>query len=299
MSTGRVLSVIDEITDAGCLNLLISGGEPLLRKDFPEIYRHAKERGLLVTVFSNGTLVTEDLLELFRDLPPLEVEISLYGATAHTYESVTCVPGSYERCLLGIRRLVSNNIKVKLKTILMSVNIHELFAIENIAREFGVKFRFDAAISPCLGGDRAPMELRVAPEKAVEMEFSDGVRSRRWKEFFEESREFLTGDGLYGCGAGVTSFHIDPGGCLRPCMMTRDVQYDLPGSGFLRGWGEIGARLREKKARADFACRDCEKINLCGYCPAFFSLENGTEDARSAYLCKMGELRYQRIRQHC
>ena len=79
MNTARVLSVIDEITEAGCLSLLITGGEPLLRHDFSEIYRHAKKSGLLVTVFTNGTLITPAVIELFADLPPQIVEISLYG----------------------------------------------------------------------------------------------------------------------------------------------------------------------------------------------------------------------------
>ena len=97
MSTGRILSLLDEITDAECLNLLITGGDPLIREDFPVIYSHAKKNGLLVTIFTNGTLLTDRVLDLFVDLPPLEVEISIYGATAPTYEKITRVPGSYER----------------------------------------------------------------------------------------------------------------------------------------------------------------------------------------------------------
>ena len=77
MSTARILSLLDEITDAGCLNLLITGGDPLLRDDFPIIYKHAKEKGLLVSVFTNGTLITKRVLDLFADLPPREIEISL------------------------------------------------------------------------------------------------------------------------------------------------------------------------------------------------------------------------------
>jgi len=163
MSTGKVLDIIDEITDAGCLHLLITGGEPLLRDDFPAIYGHAKKRGLLVTIFSNGTLITERVIGMFRELPPHEVEISLYGATAPTYEKITGVPGSYEKCMLGIKLLAENNIKVNLKTILMTLNSHELSEMEKIARGFGARFRFDAAISPCFGGDKTPLKLRVSP----------------------------------------------------------------------------------------------------------------------------------------
>ncbi|MCL5023991.1 MAG: radical SAM protein [Nitrospirae bacterium] len=299
MSAGVISSLIEEITDAGCLNLLLTGGEPLLRDDFPAIYRHAKEKGLLVTVFSNGTLVTEGIVALFRELPPFEVEISLYGATAGTYESVTRVPGSYEKCLLGIQRLVDAGIKVNLKTILMTLNSREFFAMEDIARKFGARFRFDAAISPGIEGDKAPLSLRVSPEEAVALEFSDGKRVHDWKRFFEESKGRGLVDCLYGCSAGVTGFHVDPEGYLQPCMMTFDVRYNLRGKRFLSGWNAIIARLKDKKAHPDFVCRGCKKINLCGYCPGFFKLENGAEDVRSDYICKMGGLRYRRIKGEC
>jgi radical SAM protein with 4Fe4S-binding SPASM domain len=281
LSAGRILDIIDEITDAGCLYLLLSGGEPLLRDDFPKIYRHAKEKGLLVTVFSNGTLITEKVAALFRDLPPHEVEISLYGSTAPTYEKITGVRGSYERCMRGIKLLVDNKIKVNLKTILMTLNSHELFEMENIAGGFGCRFRFDAAISPCTGGDKTPLSLRVPPEEAIDKEFSSPERLGQWGKFFEESKSRTLTDDLYGCGAGVTGFNIDPAGNLQPCIMALDICYNLTETGFLAGWKDMTLRIKDKKAGPDFACRGCEKINLCGYCPAFFRLETGTEDVRS------------------
>ena len=296
MSTEMILRIIDKITDAGCLYLLITGGEPLLRDDFPQIYRFAKEKGLLITVFSNGTLITEEILTLFRELPPREVEITLYGATAQTYEKITGIQGSYEKCLHGIKLLVDNKIKVNLKTILMTLNSHELFDMENIAKQFGARFRFDAAISPCFGGDKTPLELRVPPAEAIEMEFSDRKRVQLWKKYFKNSNQHVLVDTLYGCGAGVTGFHIDPFGNLLPCLMMLDVQYNLFETGFLTGWNDMILKIRNKKAGSDFACRGCEKINLCGYCPAFFKFENGAEDVRSEYICKMGDLRYQRIK---
>ena len=127
LRTERLFSVIDEITEAGCLFLLLTGGEPLLRKDFPEIYRYAKTKGLMVTVFTNGTLVTDPLVELFEDLPPQAVEVSLYGAAAATYEMITGVEGSFERCLTGIRRFLEHGINVRLKTVLMTLNCREYF----------------------------------------------------------------------------------------------------------------------------------------------------------------------------
>jgi radical SAM protein with 4Fe4S-binding SPASM domain len=290
MSTDEIRRVIGEITDAGCLFLVITGGEPTTREDFPEIYRHAKEKGLLVTVFTNGTLITDKILGLFENLPPYAVEISLYGATPETYERITGVSGSYEKCVSGIRRLLARKINVRLKTILMTLNNHEFYDIENMAKEFGVRFHFDAAIFPCVSGVKAPLDLRVPPEEAIEKEFSDSERLRLWREYFERSRGETPSEMLYECGAGLNGFHIDPYGNLMPCLMTTRVKYDLLKGDFLTGWGGAVAGIREKSA-GDVGCNECEKRFLCSFCPPFFELENGSERIRSEYLCAMGNYR--------
>ena len=295
MDTGRVLSVIDEITEAGCLFLLITGGEPLLRKDFPEIYRHAKKRGLVITIFSNGTLLSDEILDLFEDLPPRCVEISLYGSTPATYERITGVAGSYERCLSGIRSLIGREISVRLKTILMSLNVHEFSDIEAFAARLGVKFRFDAAIFPCLSGDKSPLSLRVSADQAVEKEFSDPERVVSWEKYFRDCQGEETSDKLYNCGAGLTGFHIDAFGRLKPCVMLEDVSFDLSQGGFLAGWHSVIAEIRRKKAGAEDRCNQCEKRYLCGSCPAFFQMETGSEYVRSEYLCSIGSRRYELI----
>lgn len=298
IGTSRLLSLIDEITEAGCLYLVLTGGEPLLRSDFAVVYQRAREKGLLVTVFSNGTLVSDDLLRLFRKFPPVEVEITLYGASAETCERITGVADAYETCMRGIRALLENGTRVNLKTVLMTLNRHELNAMRDIARNFGVKFRFDAAITPCLNHNRVPLDFRVTAEEAVEHEMEDPAKVRRWVDFYEKNMGVTLGDYLYGCGAGMTAFHVDASGCLHPCLMTDDIGVDLSGSSFSEGWDDIGRRIRARKAGADFACRACRTLNFCGYCPAAFRLETGREDVPSDFLCRMGELRLQNIQKY-
>jgi len=295
MATDKVLSLIDEITDAGCLDLLISGGEPLMRKDFSNVFLHAKMKGLLVTVFTNGTLVTEDVLSLFHRYPPYLVEISLYGATSATYEAVTGVPGSYARCIDGIERLLSKGIRVKLKTMLMTLNCHELSAMEQVARAYGISFRLDAALFPRINGDKAPLAMRISPDDAVEHELTDVERLKSWKEFFAGQDGSPVSDQLYVCGAGNTGFHIDPYGILKPCVMVRSNTFNLSEGSFLSGWNGPINEISDKKASPTYACNGCGYYVLCGACPGFFELENGAEDIHSEYLCAMGRARMRKL----
>ena len=295
--TDRVLGIIDEAADAGCLFLLLTGGEPLLREDFPVIYRHAKMCGMLITVFTNGTLITEEIVRLFSEYPPKTIEISLYGSNSSVYEAITGVSGSYERCMRGIRMLHENGVSMRLKTILMANNKDDFPMIEETARSFNAKFRFDPAIFTRNNGDRSPLELRVEPDYAVEREFSDSQRAESWKDYYLSAKDLPTTERIYSCGAGSTGFHIDAYGNLKPCIMVSHISYNLCNGSFKEGWENVICRIRDKKADIDSRCPACDKRHLCGYCPAFSRLEHGSEYAISDYLCKMGHRRLDKIKE--
>ena len=133
--------ILDEITDAGCLWLLLTGGEPLLRRDFLDIYTYAKRKGLLLTLFTNGTLVTRRIADYLADWRPFKIEITLYGATQETYERVTGIPGSYARCRRGIDLLLERKLPLSLKTMVMTLNHAELDQMKALAASLGVQFR--------------------------------------------------------------------------------------------------------------------------------------------------------------
>ena len=179
----KLLSIIDELADAGCLYLGITGGDPMVHDHFADVYRRACERGIRVTVLCNGILVRDSIVELFKEYPPLQVEVSLYGATKATYEAVTKVPGSYVKCIAGIHKLLDNGIRVQLKTVLIKLNAHEVHEMRQIARDLGVEFRVDSAIFPQLADRaKAPLDHRIPPAEAVRLEMADPRTLEAWTE---------------------------------------------------------------------------------------------------------------------
>lgn len=292
IGTDAHLRILDEVAGAGCLYLLLTGGEPLIRPDFGKIYTHAKKNGMLVTVFSNGTRITKQTVSLFADLPPRKVEISIYGATANTHDGITGVPGSFERCRLGIAMLLDAGVNVTLKTILMTRNRHEFEDMEKMAQDFGTKFRFDACIFPRLDGSSDPLALRLAPDEVVRIDFSDPKRISSWQKYFAPRRDGVPTDRIYSCGAGLTSFWIDPYGNLKPCVLVQRGIRNIACGGFDEAWKDLSRQMDLARYQHQSACRQCDKKALCGYCPGFFALESGSEIVHSPFLCAIGQRRF-------
>ena len=295
--TGSELrSLIDQIEAEGTLSLLLTGGEPLIRDDFCDIYAYVKKKGLLVTLFTNGTLITPELADYLAEWPPRSVEITLYGATCSTYEAVTRVPGSYSRCLNGIQLLLERRVPIGLKTMALSVNKHELNAMKAYAEELGVTFRYDWCINPRLDGGRSPLEFRVSPEEAVFIEQEDEKRLGDLKQFSDKfGHPPLHPENLYFCAAGLTSFHVDSHGGLSACMMSRMPSFDLRKGSFRQGWLEFIPQVLAQKREHVTPCQSCDLVFLCGQCPAWGQLESGDPELPVEYLCRLAHLRAEAI----
>jgi radical SAM protein with 4Fe4S-binding SPASM domain len=285
-------AILGEMAEAGCLSLLMTGGEPLLRPDFPAVYQRAKELGMLVTVFTNATLIRPGIVDLFREWPPEEVEITILGASAEIHDRLAGMTGAFDRFRAGWRALRDAGIRTALKTVIMKPNRQELAAMERLARDEGVSFRIDPILFPRFDGDRTPLELRLAPDEAAAADFSDPERRERWHAAMGELSALVlpeTGQ-LYLCGAGQTSFHIDPAGILTPCLMLRQPAFALAGGSFADGWAALSS-LAELEAPADYLCRGCRFTPICGVCPAHSLLENGALDRPPNFCCELSQER--------
>src|SRR5881409_926136 len=126
MSYEEITRILDQLAAEGCLWVCFTGGEIFMRKDFLDIYAYAKQKGFLITLFTNGTLITEAIVDYLKEHPPFCIEISCHGATDETFDRITQVRGSFRRFLAGVRLLIERGLPIKIKTKVMTVNRHEL-----------------------------------------------------------------------------------------------------------------------------------------------------------------------------
>ncbi|MCK5204270.1 MAG: radical SAM protein, partial [Desulfobacterales bacterium] len=216
--------ILDEIAELGCLWLLFTGGEIFARKDFLDIYTYAKQKGLLVTLFTNGNLITSEIADYLMQWRPFNIEITLYGSTRKTYEQVTGVRGSFDRCMHGIRLLVERKLPLKLKTVAIASNKHELWDMKRFVEdELGLEFKFDALINPRCDCSLGPLDVRLLPEEVVKLDLQDLKRVDEWRNLLKRNSNFTdmgkNGNEVWQCGSGLNTFAIDPSGMLRMCIL--------------------------------------------------------------------------------
>jgi radical SAM protein with 4Fe4S-binding SPASM domain len=291
ITTGEIFSILDQLAEAGCLWLLITGGEPLIRNDFLDIYTYAKKKGFLISLFTNGTLLTPEIADHLAAWPPYEVEISLYGFSRETYERITGNHGSFQRCRQGIELLLERKIPLDLKTPVMTLNKDEILQIKALAEQLGLKFRFDPALTPKLDGGKAPCQFRLSPQEVIALDRADDKREMEWRNEFKKPAVQIDPDKLYLCGAGLTSFHIDPYGKMSICDMCRFHHYDLRSGSFREGWeGNIPLLLNTKR-ETDSPCHTCPWTDQCDNCPGWSWMENGNLEEPVDYFCTITRLR--------
>jgi radical SAM protein with 4Fe4S-binding SPASM domain len=296
LGTGEVHRILDELAEAGCVWLLFTGGEILLRPDFTEIYTYAKEKGFLITLFSNGTIITAQLADELARCRPFSIEITLYGATPQTYERVTGIPGSFGRCLQGIGYLRERGLPLKLKSMVLTLNQPEVWDMKRFAEEeLGLPFRFDAMLNPRCDCSQSPLAVRLSPEEVVALDLLDPERLDALRKFalrFSTARAIQSQpDDLYRCGGGVYSFAVDPYGRLRPCVLSPEEGFDLRGGSFNEGWDRFLSRMRQQKMDRRIKCAACVLKSMCGMCPANAALECGDPQQPVDFLCRVAHLR--------
>jgi radical SAM protein with 4Fe4S-binding SPASM domain len=302
LSYEEICGIVDQIVEEGCLYFQLTGGEPLLRRDFIDIYDYCRDKGLLVILFTNGTLITRRIADHLAERPPLSVEVSLYGATKEVYESVTGVPGSYEKCLTGIQLLVDRGIKLVLKSTMMTLNVGELDALKQFAANLGVDFYFGVLLHPRLSGmddPYGPYQYRLSLDEMVRVEVSDEERLVAWKAYLDRREGMPYPKTLYKCGAGLHSFFIDVVGNLVMCVEARWPSYDLRQGSFREGWHDFLADIRNWPAPEDNECAHCDIFLLCKQCPGRSQLEYGPDiqSKRVGWICDLAHMRAEAFRE--
>ncbi len=298
LDTNAWKEIIDELHKEGCLGLTFSGGDPLIREDFLEIYAYAKAKGFLIGIFSSGQAFTDEIIDYLVKSPPSSIEITLNGITQDTYESITQVSGSFERVMRNIRKLAENKLPLILKANCLKQNKNELVRIKRFCESLLGKpkgrrylFKYDPFILPRLNGDKLPNNFRVSSQEILEICKGDIDFYREYQESLREDipDQKRANDFLFRCDVWLDAFNIDPFGRLKPCQFYDKFSVDLKTTPFKDGFYKEFPKIFLAKFKTASKCKDCRLRPLCYYCPARAFLETGDEESPVPYYCELAQ----------
>lgn len=283
--TPRLLELLEELAEMGTLFLALTGGEPLLRRDWQVIARRARELGFLVTLQSNGSLVDEPTADTLAELP-IQVQVSFYSSDPVVFDRVTGRTGSAGRVLEGVKRLRDRGVPVVLTVPISRLNPDGAAGVTRLAEELGVEARVYTTIVAAKDGGLAPLELRLPARDSVRLAGGPGNGC----PIPDETAEHPAGDGPL-CAAGVRYANITASGDVLACNVLPGPAGNINRTSFREIWKESPTLQRIRAVRrSDLSkCSTCAKLPYCGRCHAQALVEDGDILGPSSAACAFAE----------
>ena len=309
LSTKQWIDFARQAAEMGIGGILFTGGEPLLRDDFPEIYEGVYQYGFIISLYTNATLVTPEIMNLFRKYPPHKIGISIYGATPETYKTVCGSSSAFQKAIDGSRSLLTLPSVIEFRSTIIKDNLHESRAIEELVKdEFGEKYPVSLSrmVMKSVRGACSDVEsCRLSPEDNVRLMLQksiDTLKNKIGKNFDEKNIRIHYGinksktdcfsprskASLLGCGGGTDSFAVTWDGKLQACQLLGAFQTDAVKHGLKKAW-EIFP-LEIKLPPFDSKCQNCSLGEICQCCFASRYAETGSLSGCPEYACRDSEI---------
>lgn len=281
------LNLAAKAKDAGMLLLLLTGGEPLIRRDFDEIYLGCKKMGLLVSVNTNGTLINDKKIRLFAENPPQRLNVTLYGACEKTYEDLCGSAAAYRKAVDAIKALKKANVNIKLNYSITPENAADASEAYELAKSLDIPIQ---PVSYMFSPVRSYGEtVRLSAAEAAKAQFDWRRRhlgDEDFKKYILHKQSAPIPDAFcsdtINCRAGSTTFWVTWSGEMTPCGMMPEPNVPI------EDFGEAWQRLRDERKNIllPSECKSCALRRECDMCAAVSKAESGRYGGLPQYACE-------------
>ena len=234
LSTDEALDLIEQLADIGCKRVVLSGGEPFLRKDWAVLALRIRDLGMNVTFISNGYVVNDDTVDLLKVINPSGVGISLDGGCAETHDYIRGKKGVFDRAVSALNKLSKAGFYTSAVTSVHKKNIAELDKILEILIDNGVSAWQIQSATP---QGRMPVELAIDEDEFYYLAKYIAEKRKRYKniiDIFEADcigyYSTLSKDLYYkewrGCQAGMRILGIESDGTIKGCLSLHGEEFD-------------------------------------------------------------------------
>lgn len=296
------IAIGDQAVKSGMIYLLLTGGEPLLRPDFLDIYTTMAKKGVLMSVNTNGSLINEKIVECWQKHHPECINITLYGASEETYNRVCRIPNGYERAMRGIMMLKDAGVRMCINCTFTRDNVGDLEKIVAFSKKLQVPVKMAGYMFPPVRAGHGS-EVDDSTLSPVEIGEASAIFDRlnsseeRIQRHCDYISRCLAGDDLSGfgevrklpqsrissCMAGRSSFWITWDGRMLPCGMMEVNPREINGD-FAAAWKATNEAMQRVLLPRE--CLDCKYQYFCPTCAAVGECTHGASDKVVRQMCE-------------
>jgi len=315
LSGDQWLDIMKQARDAGMTFALITGGEPMMHKDFWQIYSGLRKLGVYVTVNSNGTTITPEIADRFKALPPVRFAVSVYGSSPEAYKKITGSAAAFDKLVKGLELLRERDLDFRLRTILTKDTAPDIENIVRFTLSYGVPFAYGNYVFPKIvencndpyaqrlhGEELAEYTGRISktmrdylkehgnPRAHIQQKIREEHKANKGKKFSPERAELkkrayeVMMQTVFRCHAGIASFGVTHNGFIRTCEIATDPLFDLKKMSFKDAHKQLGEAMRNIPDCPE--CVGCPDKPKCKTCPPRNFIETGSYEKAAKYVCE-------------
>jgi MoaA/NifB/PqqE/SkfB family radical SAM enzyme len=285
MTTAEIKGILDQLAEAGVFFLTLSGGEPLMRKDFFDIVAYARSLMFNVKIKTNGLMIHEKEAQRLQELGVENVQISVYSHRPEVHDGITKVKGSLERTKNAIRFLRAQGLKLTIANVMMTANLGDQGGVRELAKELDCIYTVDPTITPHIDGDISLLKLRIPTHELESLMRSPELVGGDVDEYCAPAPQ-ADSDVLEStpCSAGHTACYISPYADVFPCVQFPLPTGNLRSEKFLDIWNDSPQMKDVRSIRLQdlSTCSGCGHVGGCSRCPGLAYMEGNMRGPSSA-----------------
>lgn len=283
LSFERVKTLLRQLREIGVVNVSLTGGEILLRKDLFDIIEIARDLHMRVILLSNGTLLDREKVERLANAYIAQFSTTLFSLNEETHDFITGEHGSLKKLLNGLQLLKEKGIRVMVKTPLMSVNKNDFRDVKKYCEENGFEFSASSLIFSKLDGDESPLNLRIPQNELISiLQELDAINEKGHIHEYDNT-----------CSALRFSFAIDCQGDIFPCNSFQYKLGNIDEVSLDKLWNDSQEliHIQNLKMSEIEKCKSCSYKNYCHRCPGMAFSDCGNLSGCDSYAKILAETR--------
>ena len=232
--------IIDQLYEMGVMYIGFTGGECMLHPDFVEIYEYAAQKGFFLTMISNGSCLTDHILESFKKYPPVRITITVYGGSGKTYQTICGNGDYYHKVTTNLQRLSEANIPFSIQMTVSRDNVRDIPEVYALSKRFHVLFGCMGTLLPC---ERCTEEMQMANAVSDE-EYREMIKVLHHIENNGKPTRPMpippkVADSGVACSAGRSSAYINYAGMMLLCVSYQETRVSTFEHSLKECWQEI------------------------------------------------------------